>query len=273
MNAAVVADSVTLTYRAARREIVAMAEATFTIPRGAITAVIGPNGSGKSTLLAAIAGLHLLQKGRLVVLGSDPAAARSRVAFVLQATTVNEALPVTVREVVAMGRFAQLGLLRRSGSTDRRTVDEAIARMGLEGIAARHLDEISTGQRQRVFMAQGLAQDHDVLLLDEPITGLDLVSTEAIGEAIREEKLLGCTVVVTTHDLAEAAAADHVLLLSNRVVAAGPPDRVLTRDHLSEAYGPSVISLGEGFLIDDAAHRHGVLRHLHRERGHQHRTG
>jgi len=269
---AVVAESVTLAYRLAHRDVVAVAGATFTIPRGAITAIIGPNGSGKSTLLAAIAGLHPLRDGKLVVLGSSPALARPRVAYVLQATKVNEALPVTVGEVVAMGRFARLGLLGRPGTTDRRTVAEAMARMSLEGIATRHLDEISAGQRQRVFVAQGLAQDHDVLLLDEPITGLDLVSAESIGEAIRQEKMLGCTVVVTTHDLAEAASADHVLLMANRLVAAGPPDQALTRDHLTEAYGTSVVSIGEGFLIDDAAHRHGVLRHLHRERGHQHRT-
>jgi iron complex transport system ATP-binding protein len=113
--------------------------------------------------------------------------------------------------------------------------------MGIEDLADRHLKELSGGQRQRVFVAQGLAQDHDMLMLDEPMTGLDMPSARAIDEVIHDEHARGCTVIITTHDLSEAAEADHVILLSGRVVADGPPSEVLTDVHLVEAYGPGLI--------------------------------
>ncbi len=241
---------------------VVLTTSDFTIPEGAITALIGPNGSGKSTLLAVLAGLHPVSAGTVEI---HPIEGRPRrVAFVFQTTKVNDTLPVTVREVVAMGRYPTTGPRRRFRDEDQRIVDEALRRMGIEDIASRHLKELSGGQRQRVFVAQGLAQDHDILMLDEPMTGLDMPSARAIDSVIHDEHARGCTVVITTHDLSEARGADHVILLSGRVVAAGPPEEVLTDAHLAAAYGPSLLHHDHGDpLIDDPAH---VTEQRHRHR-------
>ena len=226
--------------------------ATFTLPTAAVTALIGPNGAGKTTLLHALAGLLPARRGHLEV----PAASRrGGVAYVLQSTTVSARLPLTVRETVTMGRYATAGPLRRLGATDRDAVDRAIEAVGLGDLARRPLHELSGGQRQRAFVAQGLAQDADLLLLDEPITGLDLVSRQHILEAIEAERAGGRAVVVSTHDLGDANEADHLLLLAGRVVAAGPPGEVLTDAHLADAYGAHLLRVGERTLIlDDHAH-------------------
>ncbi len=241
---------------------VALERSSFRIPAGAITALIGPNGSGKSTLLNAIAGLVEPVTGSLQV---EAAGRRlARISYVLQGTKVNDALPVTAREVVAMGRYAAKSPWERLNADDRAAVDDALDRMGIVDLANRHLSELSGGQRQRVFVAQGLAQDHDVLLLDEPVTGLDLVSAQAIDDVIHDEHARGCTVVMTTHDLAEARVADHVLLLSGRVVAWGPPSDVLTIDNLTAAYGASVLHIdGERLFLDDPHHNPVDARHSH----------
>lgn len=226
--------------------------ATFEIPTGAVTALVGPNGSGKSTLLNAIAGLLSPRSGHLEV----PARGRrGGVAYVLQATDVNEHLPLTVQETVTMGRYATAGLVGRLGPADRAAVAVAMAALDITGLARRSLHELSGGQQQRAFVAQGLAQGAEVLLLDEPITGIDLVSRQHILDAIAGERAAGRTVVVSTHDLGDASTADHVLLLAGRVVASGPPAEVLTDDHLAEAYGGHLLRLGGRTLIlDDHPH-------------------
>lgn len=244
---------------------IALDSSSFEIPVGGITALIGPNGSGKSTLLNAIAGLIEPSSGTIdVVTGGD--GARS-ISYVLQTTKVNEALPITVREVVTMGRYATTGGHRRLDSADVAAVDEAIRRMGIGDLEDRHLGGLSGGQRQRVFVAQGLAQEHDILLLDEPLTGLDITSAQAIDDVIHDENTRGCTIVMTTHDLAEAQVANHVLLLSGRVVAWGPPDEVLSVENLTAAYGPNLLHVeGRQLFIDDPAHRPVPGRHVHRDR-------
>ena len=243
---------------------VALDTSSFQIPAGGISILIGPNGSGKSTLLGAIAGLLEPVDGSIEVttIGDSP----QRISYVLQSTKVNEALPVTVREVVSMGRYAGASG-RRLDANDQAVVEDAMRRMGMTDLAGSHLRELSGGQRQRVFVAQGLAQEHEMLLLDEPLTGLDLTSALAIDKVIHDETQTGCTVVMTTHDLAEAQVADHVLLLSGRVVASGTPDEVLTVDNLTAAYGPNLLHVeGERLFIDDPAHRPVPGRHVHRER-------
>ncbi len=236
-------------------ERVAIAASNFTVPAGKVTAVIGPNGSGKSTLLNGIAGLAEPGGGSLTVLGGAARDVRRRIAYVLQSAKVNETMHVTVREVVAMGRYSSRGAFGRFGSEDRSRVDAALERMEIAGLEARDLHELSGGQRQRVFVAQGLAQDRDILLLDEPLTGLDIVSAEAIDHVIHQEAEEGRTVVLTTHDLAEASAADHVVLLSGRVVASGAPADVLTPSHMSEAYGAALLHADGVVFLDDPAHR------------------
>ncbi len=234
-----------------RGRAVALEVERLDLPTGVVTSLVGPNGSGKSTLLHAVAGLLRPAAGELDVRGT--------VAYVLQATAANERMPVTVAEVVAMGRYAVLGARRRFGSADRAAVDEAVERLELGDLRRRHLGELSGGQRQRVLVAQGLAQGADVLLLDEPVTGLDLASSHRIAEVMAAERAAGRTVVVATHDLAEASAADHVVLLARRVVASGPPAAALTRATLSEAYGDRLLRLdGDTLLLDEGAH------HAHR---------
>ena len=261
MNDAVTAQQMLLSYPTRT----ALAESTFSIPSGKVTVVIGPNGSGKSTLLSAIAGLITPTSGTL-----DVAARRDdarRIAYVMQATKVNDALPVTVREVVMMGRYTTAGRYRRLDDDDRAAVAEAMRRTGITDLSDRHLNQLSGGQRQRVFVAQGLAQDHDLLLLDEPLTGIDLPTAQAIDAVIHDELHRGCTVILTTHDLSEARVADHVILLAGKVVAAGTPEHVLTAEHLTEAYGPALLHLGdEEVFIEDHAHANTDSLHRHRER-------
>jgi manganese transport system ATP-binding protein len=242
---------------------VALSRSTFEIPAGRVTAIIGPNGSGKSTVLSAIAGLLEPMSGSIEV----PARANGshRISYVLQTTKVNDALPISVREVVTMGRYASTGGYGRLGSEDREAVTAAMKRTGIRGLAGRRLQHLSGGQRQRVFVAQGLAQDHDLLLLDEPLTGIDLPTAQAIDDVIHDELTRGCTVVMTTHDLSEARVADYVLLLSGRVVAAGTPEEVVTSENLAAAYGPSLMHVEEGrIFLDDPAHQPVPGRHIHR---------
>jgi ABC-type Mn2+/Zn2+ transport system ATPase subunit len=226
--------------------------------RPGVTALVGPNGSGKSTLLHAVAGLIEPARGSVSVAGG--------VSYVLQATAVSATLPVTVRETVSLARAASLGPFRPLRSADRAAVTNAMRRLDVDSLANRHLAELSGGQRQRVFVAQGIAQGADVLLLDEPVAGLDLPSAERIREVVADERAAGRTVVIATHDLDEAARADHAVLLAGRVVADGHPDAVLTADNLRVAYGGHLLDLGDGIVaLDDGAHgHHGPGRHAGR---------
>ncbi len=263
MTAAVEASGIEVAYGDHR----ALQASTFRFEPGTMVALIGPNGAGKSTVLDVIAGLVRPSSGRITVLGVDPAAARRRLSYVVQSRKVNETMPVTVAEVVQMGRYPATGWFGRLGTEDRRRVAEAMGRLEITDLATRHLRELSGGERQRVFVAQGLAQDHEVLLLDEPLTGLDMVSASIIETIMREERDRGTTVVFATHDLAEAARADLVVALANRCVAVGTPAEVLSVDVLQAVYRHRFVEVGEGVVVlDDAAHRPGAGRHVHRER-------
>lgn len=233
-----------------------LSSATFTVPSGKVTSLVGPNGAGKSSLLNAIVGLVEPTTGSLSVLGAPAAKVRRRVAYVLQSAKVDERLPITVRETVVMGRYAARGAFGRLTAEDRRAVDLVLDRLDIADLARRHLHELSGGQRQRVFVAQGLVQGADLLLLDEPVTGLDVVSRGVILDVVAAERAAGRTVMMTTHDLAEASGTDHVLLLAGRVVAAGPPDEVLTTDNLAAAYGGRILRLSDGMVLIDDPHHH-----------------
>ncbi|HHU68230.1 ABC transporter ATP-binding protein [Corynebacterium sp.] len=225
--------------------VVAVRPSDVSIPLGRLTAIIGPNGSGKSTLLHAIGGLIEPQAGTLEV-----AYPRERISYVMQSVSFPEGVPLSVREVVRMGRYPSSGWFGRFRSADRRRIDEVMERLNVTDLGRRHLEELSGGQRQRVYVAQGMAQDHDVLLLDEPLTGLDIVSARIIDDIIHDETDHGRTVVLTTHDLAEARAADHVVLMSGRVVASGPPEEVLTEANLRDAYNLGELHEHDGLFID-----------------------
>lgn len=261
MPDAVVGNNLVLT----RGAKVALAASDFVIPHGCITAIIGPNGSGKSTLLHAIAGLIEPSAGTLTVLGATAALSQHRISYVLQYANTASGTPLTVRETVMMGRYPSLGVFRRPSRADRDRVEAALVRLGIQDLADRHLSELSGGQRQRVFVAQGIAQDHAMLLLDEPLTGLDLVSMRAIDAIIHDEPGRGCSVVLTTHDLDEARAADHVILTAGRIVAFGPPEAVLTVQNLTSAYG-----LGALHETDERLPRISADDHHHDDHSHPH---
>ncbi|MGW7340910.1 zinc ABC transporter ATP-binding protein AztA [Streptomyces sp. NPDC054808] len=207
---------------------------TVDIPALAMTTLVGPNGSGKSTLLGVLAGVITPTSGRLRYAQGRPPA------FVPQRGAVGDALPLTARQTVEMGRWGERGLWRRPSRHDREVVDSAMARLGVTDLAARQLGELSGGQRQRVLIAQGLAQQSDLLLLDEPTTGLDPESRERITVLLTDLVADGTTVVQATHDLEAARAADACLLLGDgRLVGQGPPEQVLTPTALSRVWQPA----------------------------------
>jgi iron complex transport system ATP-binding protein len=218
-------------------DVAVLNDVSFMIPAGTITAIIGPNGSGKSTLLHTLAGLLPPISGDLVVLDQNPKEAVSDISYVLQSTQVPKGTPITVREVVAMGRYPASGWFRRLNSRDNERIALAMKELDVTDIRSRHLGELSGGQRQRVYVAQGIAQDHRLLIMDEPLTGLDLVSARTIDRIIHAETDRDCTVILTTHDLDEARAADFVLLLGQGSVVSGTPEIVLTQQNLQIAYG------------------------------------
>ncbi|MFF2087353.1 zinc ABC transporter ATP-binding protein AztA [Nocardia sp. NPDC058176] len=197
-------------------------EVSATIPRGQVTAILGPNGSGKSTLLGVLAGTVTPDRGTI---HRDTA---RRPAFVVQHTAVPTTLPITVRDAVAMGRWAHRGPWRRLTREDRAITHDCLERMNLADLATRRLDTLSGGQRQRTLLAQALAQQSDLLLLDEPATGLDTDSKAEISRTLTEISATGVTVVQATHDLAEARRADHCLVLrEGHLTAAGQPGEAL----------------------------------------------
>ena len=230
-------------------DTVALSGVDLDVASGSSLAVIGPNGSGKSTLLGALAGTLEASAGTATVAGSRPA-------LVLQSTDVDRSLPITVRDTVSLARYPSLGLFGRFRTEDRDAVNEALARLSIDDLSGHQFHELSGGQRQRVLVAQGLAQDAGVLLLDEPVTGLDVVSRAVILEVVDEEVAAGRTVVVTTHNLDDARRCDQVLLLDTSPIAVGSPDTVLTEHHLRRAFGGRFIRIGDELLLDDPHHSH-----------------
>jgi len=230
-------------------ETVALTGVNLQLPAGSSLAVIGPNGSGKSTLLSAIAGITPPFAGTISWGGEAPA-------LVLQSTSVDRSLPITVSDTIGLGRYPKLGLFRRFSGEDRSAVSQTMERLHILDLAGKQLHDLSGGQRQRVLVAQGLAQQSDLLLLDEPVTGLDVASRGLILDVIHDEVMHGNSVIVTTHDLDDARICDQVLLVDRHAIAVGPPDHVLTEDHLLHAFGGRFIKVGNRLILDDPHHHH-----------------
>ncbi|MDY7085047.1 MAG: metal ABC transporter ATP-binding protein [Actinomycetota bacterium] len=213
-------------------------------------ALVGPNGAGKSTLIKSVLGLVPVLAGSATVLGADPAAARGRAGYVPQTDTLDADFPVSVRQVVMMGRYRAIGWWRPAGTADRRAVAEALDRVGLADRAGHRFGTLSGGQRQRVLLARAIAAEPRLLLLDEPFNGVDVVSQEAITRVLRELSDGGTALVLSTHDLGVARdLADQVSLLNGRQWAVGPPADTLTADKLRAAYGGHAVDLPDGRMI------------------------
>jgi manganese/zinc/iron transport system ATP- binding protein len=227
----------------------ALADISFEVPAGPLVGILGPNGAGKTTLLRALLG-ELPHSGRAELHG--------RPGYVPQHTASHEGFPIDALGVVLMGRYPRLGWLRRPGRADREHALALLDRVGLREHARRQFAELSGGQRQRVLVARALAQEGDVLLLDEPFTGVDAVSHETLLAVLRELAADGRTVVMTTHDVGEAArVCDRLLILDRELVAEGATADVFTPETLRRAYGAQVLELGDGtVLLDEGVHHH-----------------
>lgn len=253
-------------------ERTALEHVTIAVEPGSLLAVVGPNGAGKSTLLKLMAGLLRPWTGRIEVLAAPPGREARRVAYVPQAELVDWAFPVTVEDVVMMGRFPRLGSFHRPGADDRRAVADALAQVGMADHGNTQIGRLSGGQRRRVFLARALAAEPDLFLLDEPVTGIDVTTQELLMDLLEAQAARGKTVVATTHDLACAAQRfQRVLAVNRTVVAYGPSDIVLDADVLARAYGGHLLVLeGRTVILDDAHHHDQAApgeRHFHESDG------
>ncbi|MDH4141391.1 MAG: metal ABC transporter ATP-binding protein [Chloroflexota bacterium] len=235
----------------------ALEDVDLAVDPGTLLAIVGPNGAGKSTLLKLMAGLLPPWHGRVEILGDAPGRHARRVAYVPQAELVDWAFPVTVGDVVMMGRYPGLGPWRRPGATDRRVVDAALDKVGMRGHEATQIGRLSGGQRRRVFLARALAADPELYLLDEPVTGVDATTQEDLMDILEEEARAGKTVIATTHDLACAAQRfQKVATVNRRIVAHGPSSLVLDPEVLAKTYGGHLLVLGDKAMVLDDAHHH-----------------
>jgi len=229
---------------------IALEDISFRLDSGKRIAIVGPNGAGKTTLFKIIAGTLKPTRGAVHVYGHGPDG-HVCIAYVPQRSQVDWEFPATVKDVVMMGRVRKIGLFRWPTKKDWSFVRKALLRMGVQDLEDRQINELSGGQQQRVFLAQALAQEAEVLLLDEPFSGLDLPSQESIFSILNELKKEGVTALVSTHDLNLAAERfDQVMLLNRRIIAFGAPAEVLTSPALMKAYGGHVHAIEEeGSLI------------------------
>jgi len=247
------ARDVTVTYRNGHT---ALHDVTFGIPRGTITALVGVNGAGKSTLFKAIMGFVPVARGEIRLLGLPvrEALRRNLVAYVPQAEEVDWSFPVLVEDVVMMGRYGHMGFLRRPRAADRAAVDTALARVNMQDFRHRQIGELSGGQKKRVFLARALAQDGQVILLDEPFTGVDVKTEDQIVALLRELRDEGRVMLVSTHNLGSVPEfCDRTVLVKGTVLAAGPTETTFTRDNLQQAFGGVLrhFTLGGTKLHDD----------------------
>jgi ABC-type Mn2+/Zn2+ transport system ATPase subunit len=227
-------------------------EVTFQIPHGARVAVVGPNGAGKSTLFKALVGLLPLHAGKIFIHDLPLGHHLDCVAYVPQREEVDWHFPVTVRDVVLMGRFGHQKWLQRSGRIDREIAWNSLQQMGIADMADNSISELSGGQQQRVFLARALAQEPHIFLMDEPFTGVDATTQEAtlaLLDHLRQKKV---TVLISTHDLNLASSRfDSVLLLNHKLIAFGDPVSVLSPENLTRAFGPQMLKLADGMILVD----------------------
>ncbi len=236
---------------------VVVADINFALKPGEALGLIGTNGCGKSTLLRTIVGLLPLIEGRLSVFGTPPGKNHARIAYLGQFHSSGFVLPIRAIDVVRMGRFPLRGLWQRMNLQDEKIVHSALRTMGIEKLENSPMRSLSGGQQQRTYLAQVLAHQADLLVLDEPSTGLDAGGRELYLRAIKEELRRGAAVVVATHDIQEEAAiCRQVLLMARRVVALGAPQDILTPENLLNTFG-IVITGNKDVHVIETYHGHG----------------
>ena len=244
MTDTIVVSDVTVTYRNGHT---ALHDASFSVPGGSIAALVGVNGSGKSTLFKALMGFVRLASGSISVLGmpTRQALRQSLVAYVPQSEEVDWNFPVLVRDVVMMGRYGKMSFLRIPSQEDKKQVASALARVGLTELAHRQIGELSGGQKKRVFLARALAQQGRVMLLDEPFTGVDIKTENAIIELLRQLREEGHLILVSTHNIASVPDfCDRVVLINRTVMASGPLETTFTHQNLENTFGGALRNIG-----------------------------
>lgn len=243
---------------------VALDGVSFEVSAGERLAVVGPNGAGKSTLFKCVAGVTVFSEGDIHVYGYEPGG-HICIAYLPQRTQVDWRFPVSVADVVMMGRVGRQGLFRPTDHKDREMVHNALEVVDLLAVADRPISQLSGGQQQRMFIARAVAQEADLVLMDEPLSGLDVKSQEDIFKILNTLRSQKVTVLVALHDLQIAAEKfDRVLLLNRRLIAIGSPEDALAAKYLMEAYEGRlrIVNAEKGYLAlgdtccDDEAHVH-----------------
>lgn len=227
----------TVTYRNGHT---ALHQASFAIPTGTITALVGVNGSGKSTLFKAVMGFVRLATGNISVLGMpvQTAIKRNLIAYVPQSEEVDWNFPVLVEDVVMMGRYGHMNFMRRARARDHEAVDQALMRVGMSDFRKRQIGELSGGQKKRIFLARALAQDGRVILLDEPFTGVDVKTEDAIIRLLGGLRDEGRVMLVSTHNLGSVPEfCDRTVLINRTILAHGLTSDVFTRENLARTFG------------------------------------
>lgn len=229
----------------------ALDHVSFSIPHGQHVAVVGPNGAGKSTLFKALVGLVTPSTGSIQIHAQPLGGHDYCVAYVPQREEVDHRFPITVREVILMGRYRHYGLIRKPDRSDENLVDLAMERLKITKLAHLSLTELSGGQLQRVFLARAITQEPHILLMDEPFNGVDLSTQEATFELLAELKKQNVTVLVSTHDLNMAAKRfESVILLKRKLVAYGSANEVMKRENLIAAFGEKLYMLDGAAVVD-----------------------
>ena len=217
----------------------ALDNASFSIPRQSITALVGINGSGKSTLFKAIMGFVKSSGGRIELFGGSvkDALKANLVAYVPQNEEIDWDFPVLVKDVVMMGRYGHMGFLKIPNDNDYEIVKDSLKKVGMLELENRQISELSGGQRKRVFLARALAQQSEIILMDEPFTGIDVNTEEEIMELLREMKAEGKVMLISTHNLGSVPEfCDWTILLNKTVLAAGETTKVFTQENLTNAF-------------------------------------
>ena len=219
----------------------ALEDISLTIPAGKITGIIGPNGAGKSTFLKGMLGLIKTDQ-RTVFLGTQSIdSQKKRIAYVEQRSALDLSFPINVLEVVLLGTYPRLGLIKRPGKKEKQTALSALKTVQLDTFAKRQIGELSGGQLQRVFIARVLAQEADVIVLDEPFVGIDMTSEKVIMTILKELKAAGKTIVIVHHDLYKVAHYfDELIILKKKLIASGPVSTTFTNKNIQLAYGDTM---------------------------------